>query len=83
MTPSCLRKEEILASKVQGFPVLHDQRVKGYYKLDMVRNVLQKTTEDLGFVENSSFIRGSTEEAVCRCSGISAHENTRDSVLLQ
>ena len=49
----------------------------------MVRNVLQKTTEDLGFVENSSFIRGSTEEAVCGCSGISAHENTRDSVLLQ
>ena len=49
----------------------------------MVQNGLEKTTEDLGFVENSSFIRGSTEEAVRGCSGISAHENTRDSVLLQ
>ena len=49
----------------------------------MVRNVLQKTTEDLCFVENSSFIRGSTEEAVRGCYGIIAHENTRDSVLLQ
>ena len=30
----------------------------------MVKNIFEKTTEDLGFAENSNFIRGSTEEAV-------------------
>ena len=36
----------------------------------MVQNVLEEITENLGFVENSNFIRGSAEAAVRRCSGI-------------
>ena len=49
----------------------------------MVQNVCEETTEDLRFVENNNFIRGSTEAAVRRCSEINAHENTHDVVLLQ
>ena len=29
MATLCLQEEEILAEKVQDFPVLHDNRVKG------------------------------------------------------
>ena len=29
MATLCLQEEEMLAEKVQGFPVLHDERVKG------------------------------------------------------
>ena len=29
MATLCLQKEEMIAEKVQGFPVLYDKRVKG------------------------------------------------------
>ena len=36
MASLCLQEEEILACKVQGFPVLHDRRGKGFKKRDLV-----------------------------------------------
>ena len=54
--PLCLHKEEILAYKVQGFPFLYDKRKQ------------EQNVDNLDFVENSNFIRGSTEAVVHRCS---------------
>ena len=65
MAPLWLQKEEIIAQKVQGFPVLYDERVKGNYKWDMVQSVSEIV---FFFVENSNFFRGSTEASVCGCS---------------
>ena len=39
MAPLWLQKQEIIAQKVQGFPVLYGKRVKGNYKWDMVQSV--------------------------------------------
>ena len=72
MTRLCLQEEEILAYKVQGFPVLHDKRVKGFKKRDMVQNANEKIDENLHFVEDSNF---STEAAVRRCSGVNSLQN--------
>ena len=47
----------------------------------MVQNVWEKITENLGYVENSNFIRGSTEAAVRGCSGINSKENTGGGIL--
>ena len=44
--------------------------MKIYSKWDMVPNILEEITENLGFAENSNFIRWSAEAAVRRCSGI-------------
>ena len=47
----------------------------------MVQNVWEKIAETLGFVENSNFIKGSTEAAVGGCFGINLKENTSGGVL--
>ena len=38
MATLCLQEEEMLAEKVQGFPVLYDKRVKGFKEKDAVQN---------------------------------------------
>ena len=57
------------------------QGAKGL-KRDMAQNVWDKIAENLDFVENSNFIRGSTEVAVRGCPGENSQENTRGRVLL-
>ena len=42
------------------FPVLNDKRVKGLKKIDIAQNFWEKIAENLDFVENSNFIKGST-----------------------
>ena len=60
MTTLCLQKEEMLAEKVQGFPVLYDRRVKGFKEKDAVQNAWEKMAEILDFEENGNFIRASS-----------------------
>ena len=49
---------------------------------DMVQNAWENIAENLGFVENSNFIRESTEAAVSRFSAVNSHENTCGGVQL-
>ena len=35
----CLQEEEMLAEKVEGFPVLHDKRVKGFKEKDTLQKM--------------------------------------------
>lgn len=67
MAPLCLREEEILVWKAQGFPVPYDKRVEGFWTWDTVQDVRVKIAEDLNIVENGNFIRVSTEAAVRGC----------------
>ena len=60
MATLCLQEEEILAEKVQGFPVLYDKRPKGFKQKDAVQNALEKVAESLGFEEDGNFIRASS-----------------------
>ena len=47
----CLQEVEILAWKIQKFPVLYDNRVKGFLMWDMTQNISEKTAENVDFVE--------------------------------
>lgn len=49
---------------------------------DMVQNIWKKIAENLDFVEKSKFIKGSSEAATHRSSGINLQENSREGVLL-
>ena len=60
MATLCLQEEKMLAEKVQGFPVLHDKRVKGFKEKDAVQNAWEKVAESLDFAENGNFIRASS-----------------------
>ena len=60
MTKLCLQKEEMLAEKVQGFPVLYDERVKGFKENDVVQNAWEKVAKSLDFEENGNFTRASS-----------------------
>ena len=60
MATLCLQEEEILAEKVQGFPVLYDKRLKGFKQKDAVQNALEKVAGSLGFEEDGNFIRASS-----------------------
>ena len=60
MATLCLQEEEILAEKVQGFPVFYDKRVKGFKEKDAVQNAWEKVAESLDFAENGNFIRASS-----------------------
>ena len=55
-----LQEEEMLAEKVKGFPVLYDERVKGFQEKYAVQNTWEKVAKGLDFVENGNFIRAST-----------------------
>ena len=46
MAPLGLQEEEILAYKVQRFPVLHDRRLKAIKNRNMVQNAKEKTAEN-------------------------------------
>ena len=48
----------------------------------MVQNIWKKIAENLDFVEKSKFIKGSSEAATHRSSGINLQENSREGVLL-
>ena len=78
----CLQKGKILAIIVQEFPVLCNQKLKGFIKKYMVQNVWAKIPGNLDFVANSNSNRESTEAAVRVCSSINSQENTRGEVLL-
>ena len=60
MLTLCLQEEEMLAEKVQGFPVLYDKRFKGFKEKDAVQNAWEKVAESLDFAENGNFIRASS-----------------------
>ena len=63
MATLCLQEEEMLAEKVQGFPVLYDKRVKGFKEKDAVQNAWEKVAETLDFADgnwNGNFIRASS-----------------------
>ena len=53
-------QEEMLAEKVQDFPILYDERVKGFKEKDTVQNTWKKVTRSLDFEENGNFIRASS-----------------------
>ena len=59
MATLCLQEEEILAEKVQGFPILYDKRTKDFKETDTVQNAWKKVAESLDFEENVNFIRPS------------------------
>ena len=47
---------------MEGFPVLHNKKVKGFENRDMIENVWEKIIENLDFVENRNFIKGNTKQ---------------------
>ena len=51
-----LKAEEILAEKVEHFPVMYDKQVKGYKERGVVTNVWDTVASDLEFVENGKII---------------------------
>ena len=48
MATLCLQ-EEMLAEKMQDFPVLYDKRVKGFKEKDAVQKAWEKVAESLDF----------------------------------
>ena len=60
MANLCLQEEEMLPEKVEGFPVLYDERVKVFKEKDSVQNAREKAVENLDFAESSNFIRESS-----------------------
>ena len=42
MATLCLQEQEILAEKVKVFPVLYDQRIKGFKEKKAVQNAWEK-----------------------------------------
>ena len=58
MATLCLQKEEILAKKVQGFPVLYGLKV--LKKKNAVQNAWEKVAESLDFAETGNFTRASS-----------------------
>ena len=60
MATLCSQEEEMLAEKVQGFPVLYDKRVEGFKEKNAVQNAWEKVAESLDFAENGNFIRASS-----------------------
>ena len=51
-----LKAEEILAEKVEHFPVMYDKQVKGYKERGVVTNAWDTVASDLEFVENGKII---------------------------
>ena len=55
-----LQEKEVVAEKLEDFPVLHDKRVKGFKEKDAVQNTWEKVAENLDFAENGNFIGSSS-----------------------
>ena len=51
-----LKVEEMLAEKVEHFPVMYDKNVKGYKERDVVTNAWDAVASDLEFLENGKII---------------------------
>ena len=66
MATLCLQEEEMLAEKLQSFPVLYGERVKGFKEKDAVQNAWEKVAESLDFAENGNFIQNILKIAVLR-----------------
>ena len=60
MATLCLQEDEMLAEKVQGFPVSYDKRLKGFKEKDAVQKTWEKVAESLDFEENGNFVRASS-----------------------
>ena len=56
----CLQQEEMLQEKMEVFPILNDERVRGFKEKDSVQNTWEKVAESLDFTENGNFIRASS-----------------------
>ena len=59
MATLCLQQEEMLQEKMEVFPILNDERVRGFKEKDSVQNTWEKVAENLDFTENGNFIRAS------------------------
>ena len=53
------RRNEMLQEKMEVFPILNDERVRGFKEKDSVQNTWEKVAESLDFTENGNFIRAS------------------------
>ena len=61
MATLCLQKKEVLAEKVQAFPVLYNKRMKGFKeKTCMFSKRLGEIGEKSRFTENGYFIEASS-----------------------
>ena len=60
MATLCLQQEEMLQEKMEVFPILNDERVRGFKEKDSVQNTWEKVAESLDFTENGNFIRASS-----------------------
>ena len=60
MATLCLQQEEMLPEKMEVFPILNDERVRGFKEKDSVQNTWEKVAESLDFTENGNFIRASS-----------------------
>ena len=60
MATLCLQQEEMLQEKMEVFPILNDERVRGFKEKDSVQNTWEKVAESLDFAKNSNFIRESS-----------------------
>ena len=54
------RRNEMLQEKMEVFPILNDERVRGFKEKDSVQNTWEKVAESLDFTENGNFIRASS-----------------------
>ena len=59
MATLCLQQEEMLQEKMEVFPILNDERVRGFKEKHSVQNTWEKVAESLDFTENGNFIRAS------------------------
>ena len=60
MATLCLQQEEMLQEKMEVFPILNDERVRGFKEKHSVQNTWEKVAESLDFTENGNFIRASS-----------------------
>ena len=82
MAPICLQEKEIY-KKYKDFQFsLINKSAETFKMRDVVKNVCEKIAKNLDFVENSNFIRGSTEAAALSCSGVNSQKNTHGGALL-
>ena len=51
MATLCLQQEEMLQEKMEVFPILNDERVRGFKEKHSVQNTWEKVAESLDFTE--------------------------------
>ena len=68
MATLCLQKEEMIAEKVQGFPVLYDKRVKGLKEKVAEIYILKKTVILLEQVATENILKIAVLKNLMTCS---------------